>query len=176
MESNIGEDGGSNAVQDVIQRLAGIDQVDLLPSIGDQDQPRYEKRRDPPNEANFPRALSYGAVQAKLRQDARHSGRKWTIHRTPAGTLMPAAAEALRHGGHVQLAFAAQADTKTTVSEFAEEGGDLDSLYRERIVHQAFAILIQGAAVLHLPASHPDPGERPFPVQVGKGCPQQPHL
>src|SRR5207253_7474791 len=78
MESNIGEDGGSNAVQDVIQRLAGIDQVDLLPSIGDQDQPRSDKRRDPPHECNFHRALWYGGVQAKLRQDARHSGRKWT--------------------------------------------------------------------------------------------------
>ena len=85
---------------------------------------------------------------------------------------MTTASEALRHGGHVQLTFAAHADAKAAIAKFAKEGSHLDSMDRECIVHQAFAIFLQGATVLHLLASHPDPGERPFPVQVGERCPQ----
>ena len=100
---------------------------------------------------------------------------KWPIHRATARALVSAAAETLGHGCNIQLALAAQADPQAAVRKLAKEDGHFNSLI-ERHNSPGLRNLLFRVATSHLFLCHRDPGQRSFPVQVGKGRAQQPHL
>src|ERR1700746_545841 len=99
-----------------------------------------------------------------------------SFDRTTAGTRVAAAAEIFSDVRHVQLAFAPQAHSKSSIRKLTEEDGNFHVADRERIIHQAFAILFFRAGALHLLLRDPYPGERAFALQGRKSRTQQPQL
>src|ERR1022692_491416 len=89
---------------------------------------------------------------------------------------MSTSAELLGDRCDIQLSFAAQAYPEPAVGKLAEKRGDLYILDRKRIIHQSFAVLFLRSKTFHLFAGNPNPGQRPFAMQVRKRRAQQTHL
>ena len=109
--------------------------------------------------------LFYGS-EPQLFENRIHRSLQWTIERTPTGAVVSAATETLGDGRHIHFALAAQTDAIAPIGHLAEEHRDLDVLYRQRVIHQPFAVFIFRAEPLHLFVSYRDPSERPLALQV----------
>src|SRR5580704_5931218 len=121
-------------------------------------------------------ALLYGGIGSKLRHDPCLRDRQGAVERTTTGASVAATAELLGYCSHIQLSFAAQADTESSIGKLAEKHRYLNVLDRERVVYQPFAVFFLGSEALHLLTGDPDPRQRSFAVKVGKRRAQQSHL
>jgi hypothetical protein len=108
--------------------------------------------------------LLYGRPAADLEDYGPDCFSERAVERASAGALVPSAAEALSDVGHVEFALAAEAYSVTAVGEFAKECGDFDSADGKDVVHQPFAILLQGGTSLHLFSSDPEIADVAFQV------------
>ena len=83
-----------------------------------------------------------------------------------AGARVAAATKLLRNCCDIQLSFTAQAYTETAIGKLAKKYRYFNILDRKRVVYQSFAIFFFSAEALHLIASHPNPCQRTFAVQI----------
>lgn len=107
MKSNVGENCGTDRIEEVVRNLAGVHPTNLVAHISNQNEERADKRSDLPRQRNIHRQLLYGGIGSKLRHDSCHRDGQWTVKRTTTGASVAAAAELLGYFRHIQLSFAA---------------------------------------------------------------------
>src|SRR5580700_7416594 len=120
--------------------------------------------------------LLYGRPAAKLEQNLAHGLGEWTIDRASAGAFVTAAAESFGDMSHVELALAAQAYAVSASRQLAEKRRHFDASDRKNVVHQPFAVFVNGAAAIHLLLGHPSVADGTFQAQISQGLTQQPDL
>src|SRR5580692_2380773 len=89
---------------------------------------------------------------------------------------MAAAAKALRHPRHIQVALAAQAHAKTTTGKLAKKCRHLNLSNRKHVIHQAFAVFFLRFTAIHLFLRNPGPAYMALGVEVAQSFAEQPHF
>src|ERR1700674_2526890 len=77
---------------------------------------------------------------AKIADNVGNSVSQRPIRRTPAGATVTAATELGSYCRYIHATFAAQTYPEPAIAQLPEERRDLDTLHRQRVVHQAFAV------------------------------------
>jgi len=98
------------------------------------------------------------------------------LQRATAGVQMASAAQPGRDAGNVQVALAAQREPHATIGQLAQQNGRLNAAHADRVIHDAFAILLGGSGADHVVVRHPQPGKPAFTPQVRERRSEQQHL
>src|SRR5258707_1073400 len=103
-----------------------------------------------------------------------------TVERTrncaSARAHVTTATKALSNRAHIQTTLTAQTHSVSSVREFTKKERHFHAIDTQRVIHNAFTVLLEAAASLHLFDGQVHVGERSFTMKIRERSSKQTHL